>query len=207
MNFVVKIFDNFQILVIFAYNPCFCMSKLKTKLDFLSKNNVNELFFNEDINCALDVLPAIFYGSHSRVRIFARCLSGEVSTHPTYVQALSDFIERNGKVEVLLNGFNAEKAKESPVMRRLAYYAKQGKGITVRKTSSILSFNTAPTQPIYFTVGDDKAYRVETNPQTHQADCNMNDEEFAGKLINTFDRMFSESRGYAVDLLDLFNLK
>ena len=181
---------------------------MKRYIEYISKlanGRINENFSNSDDEHALEVLIKIFQISNETIRIFAGSLCSDVPNHPRYIAALSDFIERGGRVRILLNNFNKENAKKSNLFKRLAYYASL-ENIDIRlHTTKIKPYLIKDPQrkPVHFTVGDANAYRIETDIEKRTANCNFNNPEGAKKLIAFFDQIERIQDG-KIDLNEFF---
>ena len=172
----------------------------------LSISGENRTFLNSDEDHALDVLVRSFQISQNEVRIFAGCLCKHVGNRPEYVVALSEFIERGGKLYVLLNNFDEECAKTSNLYKRLAYYKSKDMPVFVKSTTSKPYRTSDPEKKeVHFTLGDDKAYRIETDIEKRTAECNFNNPELAKETVAFFDSLFNREDAKEIDLLKLFN--
>lgn len=172
----------------------------------LSAERMNKTFLNSDKEHAIAVLTQIFKQSQSYLRIFAGSLCSEVSTSFEYVEALSEFLERGGKLDILLNEYNPELAKRSNTFKRLAYYISQEKSIRIKATSSKPFLSSDPLKkPIHFTVGDENSYRIETDTESRTAECNFNNPDVAKIYLDFFDQRFDQDNASAIDVSELFS--
>lgn len=171
------------------------MSEYQDFVHHLAVNRINQLFLNSDEDKMRSVFIELFNGSNSDVRIFAGNLCNNSVETTSYIEALSDFIERNGRLHILLNNFDPAAARGSNLFKRLAYYMSEGYPISIKQTSAkpYLSASNKDKQYVHFTTGDDRFCRLETDMENRTAICNMNDPEFAGKLIGLFDTIFEDS--------------
>lgn len=171
----------------------------------LSYNKVNKDFSNSDEEHAIEVLIKIFEQSTEHVRIFAKSLcNNEVSNSPKYITALSNFIEREGFVEIAINSYKEDNIRQSNLFRRLAYYLIQGKNIKVYKTNAQpYIINDQDKKEVHFTIGDNIAYRLETDIEKRTAFCNFNNPEKAKVLIDFFEKIKLSSE--AVNIGDVFS--
>jgi hypothetical protein len=172
---------------------------MKTYIEYislLSYNKVNKDFSNSDEEHAIEVLVKIFEQSNDHIRIFAKSLcNNEVSNSPKYITALSDFIERGGKVEIAVNSYDEEKIRQSNLFRRLAYYFTQKKEIKVYKAEAKPYISSdSERKDVHFTIGDDVAYRLETDIEKRTAICNFNNPEKVKILIDLFERIKSTAQ-------------
>lgn len=181
------------------------VAKYKAFVEWLSDNGDGRIFLNSDPEHALVVLEQIFKQSNEIVRIFAKNLCQNVGNEPSYIAALSDFIERGGRVRILLNGYQKELALNSNLYKRLAYYKSQKKDIVV-KISKARPYRKSDIEQreIHFTIGDEKAYRIETDTESRTAECSMNNPEVALGIANFFDKLFIREDAQEVDILSLF---
>lgn len=184
------------------------MAKDKDYRDFVSllaKNEENRVFLNSDEEHALDVLVQLFKISNKHIRIFAGCLCKHVGNMSEYIIALSEFIERNGVLDILLNAYDENSAKTSNLYKRLAYYKAMGKPINVKKTSVHPYLNGDPDKKeVHFTIGDSKSYRIETDVEARTAECNFNNPPVAKVTEDFFDKLFNSDESTIIDIVKLF---
>lgn len=172
----------------------------------LSESGENRTFLNSDEDHALDVLVRLFQVSQKEVRIFAGCLCKHVGNKPEYVVSLSEFIERGGRLFILLNNFDEECAKTSNLYKRLAYYKSKDMPVFVKSTSSKPYRVSDPEKKeVHFTIGDKNAYRIETDIVQRTAECNFNNPVLAEETANFFDALFNRNDAREIDLVKLFN--
>lgn len=171
----------------------------------IAKSGDNRTFLNSDEDHALDVLVQLFQLAQKTVRVFAGSLCLHVGNKPEYVVAVSEFIERGGELRILLNNYNEEFAKNSNLYKRLAYYKSQDKPIIVKTTNSH-PYRTGDPQKkeVHFTIGDERAYRIETDIDKRTAECNFNNPELARATADFFDTLFYKEESQEINLLKLF---
>lgn len=171
-----------------------------------SKSNVE--FLNSDEEHALAVLCQIIRSAEHKLRIFAGALCSTAPSNPEYISAISDFIEKGGKLVVALNAFSPEEATNSNLFKRLAYYIELGKDIHIYSTGAHPYLVSDPQKnKIHFTIGDNCSYRVETDIVKKTAKCNFNNPEAAANLIEFFDRIIANaehSREITEEVKNLF---
>ena len=171
----------------------------------LAETNDPRTFLNSDENHALDVFLSLFQTAKESVRIFAGCLCKHVGNNISYVIALSEFVERGGKLFILLNDYDEEAAKNSSLYKRLAYYASKKMPVCVKKTTARPYFTSDPEKrPFHFTVADDKAYRLEVDIEQRAAECSFNNPMMAAALAEYFDKVFAKEDSSLIDLVALF---
>lgn len=170
----------------------------------LAMSGENRMFLNSDEDKAVTVLTNLFRISEEEVRIFAGNLCEHVGNQQSYIIALSEFIERGGKLYILLNKYNKELAKSSNLFKRLAYLKAQGKPITIKSTPARPYLESEAKKDVHFTVGDKKAFRIETDIEKRTAVCNFNFPTLAEKTANFFDKLFTREDATEIDIVNLF---
>lgn len=172
----------------------------------MAKTNADRMFLNSDEEHALEVLVQLIQLSKEKIQIFAGSLCEHIGNKPEYIVALSEFIERGGILNILLNRYDEEKAKNSNLYKRLAYYKANGKQIIVKSTKGKPYFsNDADKKEVHFTVGDRKSYRLETDIENRTAECNFNNPEIAGMIANFFDKLFADSGSEEINIEKIFD--
>lgn len=181
------------------------LTEYREFIQMLSEKSDSRIFLNKGPEHAKIVLEQIFRQSKEIVRIFAGNLTRIVGDDPAYISALSDFVERGGKVRILLNDYKEELAKESNLYMRLAYFKHLDKDIIVKTTTAKPYRTTDPEQKeIHFTTGDDKAYRIGTDIESRTAEGSMNNPEEVAKMANFFDKLFDREDSIEVNIPRLF---
>ncbi len=180
--------------------------KYKEFISSIAKSGENRTFLNSDENHALEVLIQLFQIAQSEIRIFAGCLCKHVGNQPEYIVALSEFIERGGTLHILLNKFDEDSAKTSNLYKRLAYYKSKGYPILIKKTN-LRPYRTEDTekQEVHFTIGDNCAYRIETDIEKRTAECNFANPILANQFAVFFDSLFERSDSEEIDIIKLFD--
>ena len=88
----------------------------------LAKNRENRIFLNSDEEHGLIVYVNLLKSAKKQIRIFAGRLCEHIGNKPEFVEAISEFIENNGQVSILLNNYDEKIIVNSPLFKRLAYY-------------------------------------------------------------------------------------
>ena len=183
------------------------MEKYREYVNDLAQKRVNNTFFNSDEAHALEVFINLFQIAKGEIRIFAGNLCSYVANKPKYIEKISDFIEKNGIVKILLNDYDKEKSIDSNLFLRLALYKSLGKNIHIKTTSIKPYYTSDPDKKeIHFTVVDNNAYRIETDINDRTASCNFNNDIEGNSLVVFFDSIFNDEASLDIDLLSLFNL-
>lgn len=182
------------------------MSNYRRFIHSLATSHINRVFLNSDEDKMIAVFTEIFNFSSDIVRIFAGSLCNPSTESSAYIEALSDFIERKGRLKILLNNFDVTKVQKTNLYKRLAYYKSEGADIEIKSTSATpyIIAKDGEHINIHFAVGDDKSYRVENDTNNRTAICNMSDKETAKELASVFDRIFDNQSSLRVDLAAIF---
>lgn len=187
------------------------MNNYRAFLHYLSTNNLDRVFYNENDPKAKEVFIEIFKKSKSTIRLFSGSLSNkDVSNTSEYIQTLSSFIEDGGELKILLNRFeeNREGIINADLFKRLALYQKKEMKVVVRRTSNRLHLtkDDGERQEVNLCVGDNNIYRLETNIENREATCNFNSEELATQYITVFDSIFdNDNLSSNINLIELLN--
>lgn len=165
-------------------------------------------FLNSDEDKMKTVYLEMLNNAQYEFRIFAGTLVCSVTDSPEFVETLSDYIERGGKLYILLNNYNEEQVLQSQLFKRLAYYKFKQKDIIV-KQSNDHPFIITPegNKDIHFSLGDKKSYRVETDIVKRTAICNMNNPKKAEQFATFFDDLFRKAENTEIDLVKLFKMQ
>ena len=99
----------------------------------LAKNRENRIFLNSDEEHGLIVYVNLLKSAKKQIRIFAGRLCEHIGNKPEFVEAISEFIENNGQVSILLNNYDEKIIVNSPLFKRLAYYISEKKKVKVDK--------------------------------------------------------------------------
>lgn len=174
----------------------------------LRKTRQNRIFMNSDSEKRKTVYRELLQSANSNLRFFAGNLCDDITNGEEFVEGISDFIEKGGRLEIILNQYDEDLIKSSNLYKRLAFYSAQNYAVSVMTTSMIVTISIKDQDtPAHFAVADQMAYRLEIDIEKRNAICNMNDEALAQKLIDIFTQISSNSQTQTVDLVKLFSLK
>ena len=171
----------------------------------LADRKENFVFSNSDAEKMLSVFSVMLNNAEKEFRIFAGSLCNETTEDEKYIEAVTDFLERGGKLRILLNNFNDKAAFKSKLFRRLYYLYTIGKDIRIRTTAEqpYISDKNGRIN-VHFSVGDKNSYRIEQDIEKRTAVCNMNGSSQAEELSRLFDKIFDNYYLEDVDLQNLF---
>lgn len=174
----------------------------------LRKNRQNRIFMNSDSEKRKIVYRELLQCANSNLRFFAGNLCDEITDSEEFVEGISDFVEKRGNLEIILNQYDEDLIKSSNLYKRLAYYSAKHNAISVMRTSMTVTISIQGHEtPAHFAVADQLAYRLEVDIEKRNAVCNMNDGALAQSLIDIFKQISSDSQTQTVDLVKLFSLK
>ncbi|MCE4565101.1 hypothetical protein INQ51_12350 [Maribellus sp. CM-23] len=169
--------------------------ELYRKLVVNHKRNNNLGSFNNDgKDYALILMEEIFNACKKEILIFAKGLGGELASEINYVKALKKFVEKGGKVSVLVENNYFLSDKKSALFYLLQEKNSGNSNVSVR----ILKDGYA--REVYshfkfihecnFLVGDDKITRIELKPNNFKAIANFHNVTRAKKLVSIFNKYF-----------------
>lgn len=163
---------------------------------------------NSDSEKRKTVYRELLQSANSNLRFFAGNLCDDITNGEEFVEGISDFIEKGGRLEIILNQYDEDLIKSSNLYKRLAFYSAQNYAVSVMTTSMTVTISIQNQDtPAHFAVADQMAYRLEIDIEKRNAICNMNDEALTQKLIDIFTQISSNSQTQTVDLVKLFSLK
>lgn len=182
------------------------IAEYRSFVNSLAKNDEDRVFFNSDEDRATVVLIELIRKTEKELRVFAGNLCNNIGDNPEYIIALSEFIEKGGKIKILLNNYDNSCAKLSNLFKRLAYYVNEKKDISI-KTTDLKPYRASDEErkPIHFTVGDFKSYRIETDTERRTAECNLNSPDVAHKIADFFDNLFDSEESKEINIVELFS--
>ncbi len=177
------------------------MNAYRDFISHLAKTQSSQFFLNSDEDKMLSVFVTMFNNADTIFRILAENLCNDTTNHSEYIQAVSNFLERGGKLEILLTNYSEDKAKDSDLFKRLYYYKKNNKDIVVKATSNGILYDG---KDAHVAIADNNAFRIETDTQTRKAICNMNMPDFAKVLDGHFDTAYDDKENTVINLVKLF---
>lgn len=171
----------------------------------LAERKEDFVFSNSDREKMLSVFSVMFKNAEKEFRIFAGSLCNETTEDAMYIEAVTDFLERGGKLRILLNKYSKVDAFKSKLFRRLYYLSTIGKDVCVRTTDEHPYISNEEGRiEVHFSIGDSQSFRIEQNIEKRTAVCNMNGQKQAKDLVELFDNIFENYYLEEVDLKGLF---
>lgn len=167
-------------------------------VDTLAKNRTAFLFRNDNIQHASVVIKKIIEYAKESVAIYDSDLSGDVSDQsPDFLDILRKSVKKGNKV-IRMVVDTAPTSESSAIKRTLLNLASTyPNNIKVRVASPEFKIAVKAAaeklgiaDKIYFTVGDDRAYRLQSPLDKRKAFCNFNDLRTCQILLEAYDKEF-----------------
>lgn len=168
-----------------------------------SRENVNYMFFNKDIDHAVIVSSEILRRSNIIVRIMAGRLCDTVGTYTEYLDALRSFLDKPvSNLKILLNDFDESVAKDA-VLYQLLNQPQYKDKVTIKTTNENLKLLWNQNTLVHVTIGDKSAIRIETATERRSAMCNMNHKDLSELYISEFDKLFNSPNSETINISQL----
>lgn len=167
----------------------------------LAQNDESIIFQNSSSEHASIVMSTIFKYSNENIRILAGNLNGEVSSSENYNKELQSFLNRNGKIRILLDDYNKNINPQTLKILSEAYY--YNPELVEIRLSPIKIIGAKTKKNLHFCIGDKKMFRLELDTKKYIANCSLNSVEISGLLIDSFDMLFENNKStpLAIDTL------
>lgn len=147
----------------------------------------SELLFNNSGSAhASIVMSNIFRTAENEVLIFSGSLCSDITNNNEYLESLKAFLNRNGKLKVILETELDHKSELSSIFEGC-----NSSNIEIKNNAtSIIKGNNFP----HFAVADSKSCRLEpheSGTHKHSAICCFNNKKIGMHLSTFFDNLFS----------------
>ncbi|HEY8893235.1 MAG TPA: hypothetical protein VIM79_00355 [Niastella sp.] len=169
-------------------------------INFLAESKSDFLFNNSKPDLAAIVMAAIINHSDDEIRIYDHSLNGDISSkHSSLLESIIHSLERGKKIKLALQ---KEIKCKSEICNKLTEYMQEyPKGLDIRIVNETFRNNIKAVvgKDIYFTVGDNDAYRMETtedSTNSRRGICSFNGPDISKKLIKAFDKEFKHCPKY-----------
>jgi len=170
-----------------------------TAINFLAESKSDFIFNNSKPELAAIVMAAIINYSDDEIRIYDNCLNGDISNqHSSLLESIMHSLESGKKIKLALQ---KEIECKSEICKTLTRYQEEfPKGLDIRIANESFRKNIKDVlgKDIYFIVGDNDAYRMETEnvPNIRKGICSFNGPDITKKLIKAFDKEFKNCLKY-----------
>jgi len=152
----------------------------------LAEKASNEVFLNSSSEHAACVMSNIFRKSQRSVNILAGDLNGGISNNQDYITELKRFLDRNGRVRILLNSY---KEGSYPTIFYLLNDYIDTDQVEVKVTNEKLLLRS---KEVHFTLGDESMIRIEHDIKKYLAYGNFNFSS-ADMWLSKFNEMYNKS--------------
>ena len=152
-----------------------------------AKNKSEINFPNHGAKHASIVMETIFKNSKD-ILVFSKGMNGTISQNENYQQALYELLLSGQKsIKYLLQ---SQPNPNSLTLNKLMLFPEK---VTIRivKPEYVKMF-AKENMLRRFAVGDDSAYRLETNSESNKAICSFNNQKVAKELTDNFNFLFTD---------------
>lgn len=170
------------------------IQEYKDYINDLASKDLDEVFFNSSAQHASLVMETIFNKS-STINLFAGSLSGEVSGNDNYRKALFGFLDRGGKIRLMLQSQKLDKqipGYKPSIFKILHFFEILKPGSVQVRKGNFKVVEGDSDDEFHFMTGDDLRYRIENNIDNFSATGNFNDKATVEKLNKVFEKVFNK---------------
>jgi|GEM_PF-2931605 len=164
-----------------------------------AKKRMNMEFNNKGVSHAVTVVKNLLDTAENSVKMFSEQLNSTVADNHLFLESLKKYIESGKTFELLLEKI-PDKQNRSKALNMVLEYSSKSDNNVKHKIISADSlrdmgahFSNKDKIAYHFIVVDNRAFRVETDPQEFKATCNFNDPDVAGAFSKLFDKYFKEA--------------
>jgi hypothetical protein len=145
-------------------------------------------FPNHGTKHASIVMETIFKNSNN-VLVFSKGMNGTISQNNNYQQALHELLlDEKKSINYLLQ--NAP-SPNSLTLNKLKLFPERAVVRVIKP--EYIKMLAKDNMLRRFTVGDDRAYRLETNSDTNKAVCSFNNPKTARQLTDNFNYLYNDT--------------
>ena len=158
------------------------------------EGGTDQIFFNSGPNHAAIVFATMFKYATQEVRMYCGGFTGEVSNDKRYQRELEAYLERGGRLRILVENDHSANPQSQ-------IYA------ILRKYSSLVQVYLAQGRvtdkngdPLHFAMADHRMYRLETGTTDYTAEVNFNNPGKVDILNDYFEQILTTSIHHPVTL-------
>ncbi|MBN8668695.1 MAG: hypothetical protein J0M30_14450 [Chitinophagales bacterium] len=155
----------------------------------------DQVFFNSGPNHAAIVMANIFRFAKSEVNIYCGGFSGEVSNDHRYLRELENYLERGGRVVILVEQ-DLSKNGSSKIYNVLRKYKEK---VDIYLSQGQVT-DTRNGNPVHITIADGRMYRLETGIHDYTAEVNFNNPERVALFASFINQLMEDSRDFKINL-------
>jgi len=161
------------------------LEKYRASVRMMAESKSTLVFPNDGPEHACIVSCELFNTSSKEVNIFTRSMSGVFASKEGYLEAMTSFIDRGGKVNIMVSDSSILESGNSAFFNILQNkYPNYVDLIEIKKCTL--------DKPLYFMIGDDDKYRIQLDEKYKALVC-FNDSERTKKLLGFYKGWYSES--------------
>lgn len=149
-------------------------------------NQKNHVFYNSCEEHEKVVLRNLVEQSNVTIRTLCGNLCSSISTDKLYINEVTKFLERNGKMNILFDDYSDD-FKLKPLCDLFVRYDRQ---VKIKKLKDGYDHILYEGKPVHFTVADDKSFRIEIDIIKKAAWGNFNDKSNASIFSDIFDKVY-----------------
>ncbi|HLP21937.1 MAG TPA: hypothetical protein VK174_16605 [Chitinophagales bacterium] len=166
------------------------MSSYFTYIKNLADSDESESFVNHGKDDAIFTFSTIFNKAESIIKMLSGNLKSGIADSKEYQESLNAFLQRNGRLQILIQDYNAEAQPEIFELFRLNALLGRGEQIEIKTTKLCVRIDESE---VHFCVADNKMYRIENDIEKFSAYGNFNNPVFATALADIFDKLFTDT--------------
>lgn len=160
-----------------------------------SESENSRIFLNHSPDHAAIVCTEIFKRTKEFVCIYSRQMSGMYSTNPDYLYAFKEMLKRDVKVNILVDNSKTLETNKSEFLKKIQDIELVDK-IKFKKATpdyrEDLSNLFVDKKLHYFTISDNKMFRIEKHDSPYEAFICFNNDEVSSKVLSIYDKYFSK---------------
>lgn len=159
-------------------------------VEILASTNDTRRFDNKGHQHAAAVLEMMFK-YNNEIRMYSGTLNSDVTDDQNFMQALSLFLKAGKNLYVFLDNLPNEEERSNALKKVLSYSEKGNAIVKIATDSFVNELRGVFGGNVYhFSLGDNKAYRVEIDAENYKATCSYNKPEKVEILKQIFDKNF-----------------
>lgn len=160
-----------------------------------SETENSRIFLNHGPDHAAIVCTEIFKRTKKTVNIYSRQMSGMYSTNPDYLYAFKEMLKNDVKVNILVDNSESLETNKSEFLKKIKDLELIDK-ITFKKATpdyrEDLSKLFVDKKLHYFTIADNKMFRLEKHDSPYAAFICFNNENVSAKVLSVYDKYFNQ---------------
>ncbi|TAF73544.1 MAG: hypothetical protein EAZ53_11850 [Bacteroidetes bacterium] len=160
-----------------------------------SETENSRIFLNHGPDHAAIVCTEIFKRTKKTVNIYSRQMSGMYSTNPDYLYAFKELLKNDVKVNILVDNSDSLESNKSEFLKKIKNIELIDKIKFKKATPDFredLSNLFVDKKLHYFTIADNKMFRLEKHDSPYAAFICFNNENVSAKVLSIYDKYFNQ---------------